>query len=174
MIWLQLISKLIRVLREGASPSAIAGGFTLGFFIGLTPFLTLQNVVLLLLAAILRLNFAAFGFAYLIFSFIAYLFDPLFHSIGLWLLTLESLQGFYTSLYNMPIAPLTRFYNTLVAGSSLVGLILAPGIFFGTRSLVQAYRSGLADRINNSPAVRWFRGLKVVQWYFKIRDFQGA
>ncbi len=174
MLWLQLLSKFVRLLREGASPAAIAGGFTLGFFVGLTPFLTLQNVLLILLAAILRLNFAAFGFAYLLFSFFAYLFDPWFHSLGLFVLSLPALQSLYTKLYNLPIAPLTRFYNTLVMGTTVVGLVLSPAVVMLVKSGVTAYRRSWAEKLEQSRLVRSARGLKVVQWYFKIRDFQGA
>jgi uncharacterized protein (TIGR03546 family) len=172
MFWLQLVSRFIRVLREGDSPGAIAGGFTVGFIVGLTPFLSLQNILLILLAAVVRLNFAAFGLAYFFFGFIAYLFDPWFHSLGLSLLTLPSLQAFYTRLYNLPIAPLTRFYNTLVFGSTVVAIVLAPAIFFAAREGIRAYRRSWAQKFQDSQAVRFVRGLKIVQWYFKVRDLE--
>lgn len=172
MFWLQLLAKFIRVLREGASPAAIAGGFTVGFFVGFTPFLTLQNLVLILLAAIVRLNFAAFGLAYFFFSFFAYVLDPWLHALGWKLLTLNSLHPFYTRLYNLPIAPLTRFYNTLVWGSSVVGLALSPVVFFAVKEAIKAYRRSWAEKLEQSGVVRFVRGLKVAQWYLRIRDLE--
>jgi uncharacterized protein (TIGR03546 family) len=171
MFWLQLISKLIRVLREGASPKAIAGGFTFGFVLGLTPFFSLQNLLLFGLAAVLRLNLAALGLAVLVFSFVAYLFDPIFNSVGYFLLVqVDFLQGLYTALYNLPIAPLTRFYNTIVAGSTALGIALSPSIFWLSKRGVEQYRTRWAEKIEKSRAIRYLRGTKLIQWYFKLRD----
>ncbi len=173
MFWLQFLSKLIRVLREGDSPRAIAGGFTVGFFLGLTPFFTLQNFVLLLVAALLRVNLAAVGFGTLIFGFVSYLFDPIFHSIGYFLLVrVQFLQGFYIFLYNLPVAPMTRFYNTIVAGSTAVGIALSPLVFWLSKRGVESYRARWGERIEKSRLVRYLQGTKLVQWYVKLRDLR--
>jgi uncharacterized protein (TIGR03546 family) len=173
MFWLQFLSKLIRVLREGDSPKAIAGGFTVGFLLGLTPLLSLQNLLLLLAAALLRMNLAALGFGMLLFSFVAYLFDPFFHNVGFFLLVqVDFLQGLYTSLYNLPAAPLTRFYNTIVAGSTVVGVALSPVVFWLAKHGIENYRARWAEKIEKSKIVRYLRGTKLVQWYFKLRDLE--
>ena len=173
MFWLKLLSKFIKVLREGASPGAIAAGFTVGFVVGLTPFLSLQNVLLILLAAVFRWNFAAFGLSLFLFSFVAYLFDPLFHRLGLFLLTgIPALQGFYTWLYNLPVAPFTRFYNTVVAGSTAVAVVISPLVYWLSKRGVELYRERWAEKLENSKAVRSLKGLKLVQWYFKIRSLE--
>ncbi len=171
MFWLKLLSKFVKVLREGASPGAIAAGFTVGFIIGLTPFLTLQNFLLLAAAALFRWNFAALGLSMFFFSFFAYLFDPLFHRLGWFLLVdVRFLQGFYTWLYNLPVAPFTRFYNTIVAGSTAVALALAPAVYIASKRGVVLYREHWAEKFEQSRWVRALKGTKLVQWYFKIRD----
>ncbi len=171
MFWLQFIAKVIKILREGASPKAIAGGFTFGFIIGLVPLFTLQNAVLLVLAAIIRLNITALGFAVLIFSFVAYLFDSIFHDIGYYFLVkIEFLQGFYTYFYNLPVAPLTRFNNTVVMGSMVIAIAASPLAFWLSKRGVELYRSRWAEKIQNSKAMRFARGTKVIQLYLGLRD----
>ncbi|NIR49276.1 DUF2062 domain-containing protein, partial [candidate division KSB1 bacterium] len=59
MFWLKFISKFIKVLRAGESPPLIAGGLTIGFVMGLTPFWTLQNMVLFLIAIVTKVNLAS-------------------------------------------------------------------------------------------------------------------
>ena len=50
MLPIQIISKIIKILRSAASPSQIAGGFILGMIIGLSPsFLNPLNILIILL-----------------------------------------------------------------------------------------------------------------------------
>ncbi len=67
----------------------------------------------------------------------AYLLDPLFHNVGFWALTgIPALKGTWETFYNLPIAPLTRFNNTVVMGSFLCSLLLTIPIFFGMKKFV--------------------------------------
>lgn len=170
MFFLQFISKFIKVLRAGATPGQIAGGFMLGFMIGLMPFMTLQGVVLWIVLFFLNVNLSAATFAIFISSFVAFLFDPLFHNLGFLVLTTPSLQNTWTSLYNMPVAPLSRFNNTVVLGSLLGGIVLALPVYLLVRKGVISYRSGLEEKIKKWKVVRWISGSKIATWYFKIRD----
>jgi uncharacterized protein (TIGR03546 family) len=170
MFFLQFISKFIKVLRAGATPGQIAGGVMLGFMIGLMPFMTLQGVALWIVLFFLNVNLSAATFAIFASSFFAFLFDPLFHNLGFWVLTTPGLQSTWTSLYNMPVAPLSRFNNTVVMGSLLGGIVLALPVFLLARKGVISYRSGLEERIKKWKVVRWITGSKIATWYFKIRD----
>jgi len=173
MFFLQFISKFIKVMRAGASPAQIAGGFGLGWLIGLMPFLTLQSVIIFCIIFLLNVNLSAATFAIFIASFGAFLLDPLFHHLGFYLLTgMESLQGLWTKLYNMPVAPLTRFNNTVVMGSFIGGLVLFVPAYFGMKKFVVAYREGLEAKIKQWKIVQVITGSKVWQWYERIRDLQ--
>ncbi len=173
MFWLKFISKFIKVLRAGESPPLIAGGLTIGFVMGLTPFWTLQNMVLFLIAIVTKVNLASVFFALFFFSFIAYLFDPVFHELGVFILVkLEALKGLWTSLYNMPIVPFTRFNNTVVMGSLLIAILLIfPAYHFSKKGIV-AYRENLAERIEKSKLVKTIKGSSLFRWYVKIRDLE--
>lgn len=174
MIWLKIISKFIKAFRSGESPGKIAGGFGVGFLIGIMPFWTLQGVIFFILLILLNINMAAGTVAILLASLFAYLLDPIFHSLGYFILTgIPFLQGFWETLYNIPVAPLSRFNNTVVMGSFIGGLVLFIPIFFGMKKLVVAYRSGLEERINKWKIVQVIKGSKIVRLYEKIRDIGG-
>jgi uncharacterized protein (TIGR03546 family) len=173
MFFLQFISKFIKVMRAGASPAQIAGGFGLGFLIGLMPFLTLQSVVIFCIIFLINVNLSAATFAIFVASFGAFLLDPIFHHLGFYVLTgIQALQGLWTRLYNMPVGPLTRFNNTVVMGSFVGGLILFTPVYFGMKKLVVAYREGLEAKIKKWKVVQMITGSKLWQWYERIRDWQ--
>ena len=170
MFFLQFISKFIKVLRAGATPNQIAGGFMLGFMIGLMPFMSLQGIGLTVILFLLNVNLSAATFATFLFSFVAFIFDPFFHDLGFYFLSLPALHSTWTALYNMPVAPLSRFNNTVVMGSLASGLILAVPVFLLVRKGVINYRSGLEEKIKKWKVVRWLTGSKLATWYFNIRD----
>lgn len=175
MFWLNFISQFIKAMRAGQTPRQIAGGFSLGFVIGLMPFWTLQGVAVFLIMFFVNVNLASGTLAILICSFLTYLLDPLFHHLGYFLLTgIPALQGIWESLYNLPIAPLSRFNNTVVLGSFVVGLVSFVPVFFGMKKFVLVYRSHLEDRIKKWKIVKFIQGSKLYQLYEKIRDLGGA
>ena len=55
MFALQILSKLVKVLRSAASPRQIAWGFALGTIWGFTPLFSLHNLVVLVLVMVLIL-----------------------------------------------------------------------------------------------------------------------
>lgn len=173
MFFLQFITKFIKVMRAGASPAQVAGGFALGSLIGLMPFLTLQSAIIFCIIFLLNVNLSAATFAIFIASFGAFLLDPLFHRLGFYLLTgIGSLQALWTKLYNLPVAPLTRFNNTVVLGSFIGGLALFLPVYFGMKKLVVAYREGLEAKIKKWKIVQVITGSKAWQWYERLRDWQ--
>lgn len=173
MIWLKIISKLIKAFRSGESPNKIAAGFAVGFFIGLMPFWTAQALLLFFLLILININLAAGTVAMLIANLIAYLLDPLFHDIGYFVLTIPALQSTWEALYNSVFGPLTRFYNTISLGSFAGGLILFLPVFFGMKKFVVLYREKLEVRVKKSKIVQAITGSKLFQTYEKIRDIGG-
>ncbi len=175
MFWLKIISKFVNAFRAGETPAQIAAGFTLGFLIGLMPFWTLQGVVLLVVLLLFNVNLAAGTVAMVLAGMVAYLLDPIFHSVGYFMLTgVSFLQPVWEALYNMPVAPLSRFNNTVVMGSFVCGVVLALPLYWGMKKLVQVYRAELEARLVRWKVVQAIKGSKVVQLYFKVRDFRGA
>jgi len=147
MIALKIASKIIKALRSNQAPNEIAWGFVLGMIIGITPLWNLHNLLLIVLIIILRVNGAMAAAGFLLFSVFAFLLDPLFHSLGYWLLT--------------GIA-------TLVLGSLVVALLLTAPMFFLVRWGVVQYRSGLASHVQKFRIVQIITGSKLFRLYQKL------
>ena len=174
MFPLQFIAKLIKILRSGASPPQIAGGFILGMIIGLTPLWSLHNLLIALIIILINVNISMAIFSFLLFSGIAYLVDPLFHNFGYFLLVeLSSLRGVYTSMYNIPVIALTKFNNTVVMGSFVSSLILLLPVYFLTKMGVLAYREKVEARVQKLKIVQMLKGSKVYSLYEKYSDWRG-
>jgi uncharacterized protein (TIGR03546 family) len=170
MFWLKLVSNFIKILREGQTPAQVAGGFALGSILGLSPMLTLQGLAVWVVILILDVNLSAATLALMVFSLIAYIFDPIFHHLGYYLLVdINGLKGIWTTLYNAPIAPLTRFNNTVVIGSFISALILFPLIYFGMKKFVVAYRTTVGARIEKMKIYQIISRSWIVQTYQRIR-----
>jgi len=175
MFWLKLVTNFIKILREGQTPAQVAGGFALGSILGLSPMFTLQGLLVWLIILVLDVNLSAATFSLGLFALIAYIFDPIFHRLGYFLLVdMNGLQGVWTVLYNAPIAPLTRFNNTVVIGSFVSSLILIVPIYFGMKKFVLAYRATLGTRMKKMKIYQIIDRSSLVQWYRRVRSLGGA
>ena len=171
MFWIKLLSDFIKILRAGQTPAQIGGGFALGSILGLSPMLTLQGLVVWLVILVLDINLSAALLSCTLFSLVAFIIDPLFHHLGYFLLVdIDALHGTWTTLYNAPIAPLTRFNNTVVLGSFVTAVVLCFPVYLGMKQFVVAYRAGVGARIEASKLYQVFKRNALVRWYLKIRD----
>jgi len=171
MIPLQFLSKFIKILRSAASPSQIAGGFILGMCIGMLPnFFNPITVLLILLIIILNVNISTAIFSFAIFSGIAYLFDPLLHSLGFFVLVdISALKPLWISLYNAPIIPYTRFYNTMAMGSILISIILLVPAFFTVKTGIVKYREKYEPKVQKMKWMKLMKSSQIYQFYEKIK-----
>jgi uncharacterized protein (TIGR03546 family) len=171
MFWLKLVTNFIKILREGQTPAQVAGGFALGSILGLSPMLTLQGLLVWLIILILDVNLSAATFSLVLFALIAYIFDPIFHRLGYFLLVdINGLKALWAALYNAPIAPLTRFNNTVVMGSFVSALILFTPLYFGMKKFVVAYRVTLGVRMHKMKIYQIIDRSSLVQWYKRVRN----
>jgi uncharacterized protein (TIGR03546 family) len=171
MFWLQILSNFFKILRAGQTPAQIAGGFALGSIAGLSPHLSLQVLAVWIFILIINVNLSAAFLGATLFALIAYLIDPLFHRLGyLLLVDVDALRPIWTSLYNAPVAPLTRFYNTVVLGSFVGAAILSPFVYFGMKSFVVAYRQHIGARVEKWKIYQILSKSALVRWYHTIRD----
>ncbi len=138
--------KIFRLLNSDQDPFHLSLGLTLAMVAGLTPLMSLHNLVVLLLVMVLRANISAFMFGLGSFTLLAYMLDPLFHSVGLYLLQLPSLSEMWTGMYNSSFWRLTRFNNTIVLGSLAVSVVALVPTFFLMRVLVELYRKHIQKR----------------------------
>ena len=170
MVILKLLSKIVKALRSNQSPNQLAWGFVLGMIIGLTPFWNLHNIIIIILIIILNVNISMSIAGFIIFSLFAYIFDPLFHSIGYALLVnAKSLQPLWIYLSQKPVLAFLNFNNTVVLGSFLVSLVLLIPLFYAIRAGVLAYRGHWEERVRRLKVVQALTGSKVYSFYRKLR-----
>lgn len=171
MFWLNLFIKIVKVLHSDESPRALAFGFALGSIIGLTPLLSAHNGIIFILILVLNVSVSAALFGVFLFSAFAYFFDPLFHSFGYYcLVNLEFLKPLWTFLYNIPVAPLFRFNNTVVLGSLIASLITFLPVYFGFQKAVNWYKLHLREKVEQFKIMKMIKANGIYQLYQKIRS----
>ncbi len=165
---LTLLAKLLKALNSEASPSQISLAFVLGMIMGFTPLWSVHNLIVLLLALVLRINLTGFILAFGVFSGLAYGLDSLFIQAGEYLLTHADLKDFWTSLYVSDAWRVTRFNNTLVMGSLAVSLALALPAFFLFNFLIHQYRDKIFAWVQKSKLVQMLKANKFYNLYTSL------
>jgi len=160
--------KFIRLLSSDVSPLQLSSAIALAMIAGLTPVLSLHNLIVLFLVFILRVNFSAFVLAWAVFSVLAYLLDPLFNQLGEYLLLNPDLKVFWTSLYNMPLARISGFNNTLLLGSFVFSMALFIPVLILFKFLIVRYRKYIVERFKQS---RLFRIMSTNKWVSRAASF---
>jgi uncharacterized protein (TIGR03546 family) len=162
---LKLIAKLLKVLNSDAAPGQISAAFGFAMIAGFTPFWSLHNLVVLLLVLVLRVNLSAFLLGLAFFSGLAFALDPLFHRIGLIVLTADSVNGLWTALYNGTLWRLDRFNNTIVMGSLLTSLALFVPLLLVSNLLIRKYRSHVLAWVQKSRILQAITASKFYGYY---------
>ncbi len=170
---MRYVAKLLKALASEASPGQIAGGIILGMIIGLTPVSSLHNVFIVILILVLKVNIGMAILSFTIFSGIAYLADPLFHSFGVWLLEMESMQQTWTNMYNNEWIALTNFYNTVVLGSFVTAILLCIPAFPLAKYGVVQYREHIHEKVQKLKLVKAFKTTRFYTIYQTVSRVRG-
>ena len=166
---IKLMQSLIGALHSEGTPGQLAAGIALGSFLGLTPLVNIHNAVIFAALVLLNVSFAGGMLGWALFIPFGFLLDPLFDWIGHTLLFTPSLTPFFTSLYNMPIVPLTNFNNTVVLGSFVVAVVLAVPLYVAARLGVTRYRATIGARVRQSRFYQTVMASKVYNLYKMFR-----
>lgn len=147
---------LFRSTLKGFDTSKqLAMGVTIGMLVGLVPKDSLLSYgfgcVLLLSTA----NLFAGAISAFCFSWIGAIFDPLSDRIGATLLTFDLFEPTFSWLSQLPLVPWTRFENTVVTGSMLLGLMLAFPVYRVSRNSFDRYRKSVESVVRRSRLGRW-------------------
>lgn len=171
LILKQLFS-FIKLLNSDTGNISLALGMTCGFILGMTPVLSLHSLLIFLILFFFRIQIGAALVTAFFFKFVAYLLDPVFHAVGSKVLEIESLQGIYTQLYNMPIIPYTRFNNSIVMGSAVVTFALSPLVYILSSIFIAKYREVVVGRLKTTKAWKAIEATKFYQWYYKYDQYK--
>lgn len=151
---LTLLARFLRALNSESGAWALAIAFVLGMIMGFTPLWRVHNLVILLIALLFRVNLSGFILSFIICSGIAYLLDPLFHQVGFAILSAESWQPVWQSMYSSAFWRVVQFHHTITLGSLVISLAFAPILAVVSFWIVSQYRQRIQV---------WFNKLKVVQ-----------
>jgi uncharacterized protein (TIGR03546 family) len=167
---LKQLFALIRLLNSDTGTNQIASGVACGLILGFAPALSIQTFIIIFLLFFFRIQIGATTISAFFFSFIAWILDPIHNLIGIKILESESLHPLFTHLYNIPILPLTRFYNSIVMGSFAVSLVLAVPVFFLSQILIQKYRTKVLAQIQKTNVWKTLQATSLYNWYLKYKQ----
>ena len=171
---IKLLAKLLRVLNSESEPGQISLGFCFALIAGLTPLLSVHNVFVLLLVLMLRVNLSAFLVGLALFTGIAYLLDPLFHQLGLAVLTASSLESLWTSLYQSVWWRLEHFNNSIVMGSLAFSVVLFVPVLWLSNLLIRRYRQHVLAWVRKTKIMQMFKASKLYQTYETLSAWRGV
>jgi uncharacterized protein (TIGR03546 family) len=170
---LKQLFAFIKLLNSDTGNISLAMGMTCGFILGMTPVLSLHSLLIFLILFFFRIQIGAALITAFFFKFVAFLLDPAFHAVGSKVLETESLQAIYTTLYNLPIIPFTRFNNSIVMGSAVITIALSPLIFLISQFLIVKYRVTVLARFKQTKIWKAIEATKFYQWYYKYDQYFG-
>ncbi len=159
---LKQLFQFIKLLNSDTGTNQLAAGLTAGFILGMTPMFSLQTLLVFACIFLFRVQMGAAFLAAFFFKFVAYLLDPAFDQVGSSVLSIESLTPLFTTMYNLPILPFTRFYNTIVMGSGIVSIALSPLMFILAKVLVNKYRKTVLEKFKQT---KFWKAVKATSFY---------
>ena len=168
---MRLLLKLIKVLNSETDPGQISLGLCFGLIAGLTPLVSPHNILVLFLVMVIRANLSAFIFSTLMFSGVAWVFDPALSRLGLALLEAPALEGLWTALYNITIFRMDNFNNSIVMGSIVVSLVLFVPCFIAFNKLIFAYRERVLARLRKLKLVQALKASRLWQAYDTVKGW---
>ncbi len=163
-----------RLLNSETGTNQLAAGLTFGMFLGFSPFLSLQTMIIFIILLFFRIQIGAAFVSAFFFKFVAFLIDPAADILGRFILEADGLRPLWVSLYNMPIVPFTRFNNSIAMGSLAVAIVLTVPMFFIFRILVVKYRAAIVARIKQTKIWKAIAATKFYNWYVTYDKLYGA
>lgn len=137
---LTLLAKLLHALNSDSSIRQIALAIALGFIVGLSPLLSLHNIVIIFFVLVIRVHIGSFILATGFFSGLSYLLSPLIVQVGDSLLTNPDLASFLTALYQLSVFKLAHWHHTYILGALVLGVLFALPIYFISKFIIEKYR----------------------------------
>lgn len=156
------IAQFVAALNGNLKKGQIASGFAWGLLFGLVPAGNFFWILFFIISFFFRHHNGSKILVMAIVKLLFFAMWPLTDALGWEVLHIETLVPLYTTLYNMPFVPFTKFNNTLVAGGLVAGLALWIPVYFLVRALVPTYRKTLAPKIRNSKLVQSINKVPII------------
>lgn len=148
------IAKIVAGLYSNRRPGEVSAAVATAVLLTFIPGSNLLWFGLLAGMFLLRINHAVALVFIAVLAPVSSVADPLLHRIGHAVLTAPALHNLFSSLYNIPLVPFTRFNNTLVMGGLIAGLVLWVPLFLVGRIVVMLVRTHIVPALAASRPVR--------------------
>ena len=162
---LTLLVKLLKVLNSEQSPNQIAAAISLAAIIGITPLLSLHNLLVVFAVLFLRVNLTLFLVSWPIFALLGVALSPLSESLGRAVLQAESLIPLWQTFYNTLLGRWSNFYYAGVFGSLLIGVITGLILYPVSSRLIVAYRHRWLEKLERFKIVKLLKTSRLWQMY---------
>ncbi|MDR1941359.1 MAG: TIGR03546 family protein [Endomicrobium sp.] len=146
MFLIKMLKSVLAVLNTDASPYCIACGAVIGIFFGLIPGFV-PKLIIFLFIMILRVNIGSAFACAAFFAAAGLIIDPLADKIGYFILNAQALIPLWTFLYNLPVVPFSKFYNTVVMGNFALSILFCAPVFFAAIKFTRYYRANLRQKV---------------------------
>lgn len=167
---MKLLQSLVKALHSEGTPGQVAAGMALGAILGLTPLLSVHNLLVVALIFLLNVSLPGAALGWAIATPLGFALDPAFDALGRWLLLdIPALTRLWTVLANTPVVPLTNFNNSVVLGSLVSAVALVAPVYFAGRWGVRRYRETLGERIKQSGLYRAITASRLFALYRLFR-----
>ena len=170
---LKQLFNLLKLLNSDTGENQLAAGIACGLVLGMAPAFSLQTVFVIIILFFFRVQIGAALSSAFFFSIIAWTFDSLFDQVGQSILEESSLKALFTTLYNLPIVPFTRFYNSVVMGAMVVTLVAFIPVFFGSKVMISKYRQVVVERFKQTKFFKAIAATRFYKWYAKYDELYG-
>ncbi len=120
-------------VRGFDTPHQLGLGMAFGIVVGLIPKDSLLPYVIGVIAILSTANLLSFGIGVIVAHVISPALDHLTHLIGSWFLTFSPLESVWATLSEIPLLGWTRFNNSVVMGTLILGALLAVPTYTMTR-----------------------------------------
>lgn len=169
MLFIKFLQTLFKALNSDGTPGQVAMGMALGLAFGLTPLLSLHNVLVLVVAMMTTVSFPGVFLGWAVAAPLGFMLDPLFDRVGMSLLLNDSLAPFFVWVVNTPGVALSRLNNTIVLGSLVVWLAALIPSYFIFKVLVDRYRAHIYAKVQQWKVVQVLKTSKVYSFYELFR-----
>ena len=139
-------------VRGFDTPHQLGLGMALGVMVGLIPKDSLLPYALGVIAILSTANLLLFGIGVIVAHVVSPLLDHLTHVIGSWVLTFNPLEPVWAAMIEWPLMPWTRFNNTVVMGTLVLGILFAVPTYTMTRMVSRAAGRLFTSRWNRTTA----------------------
>ena len=120
-------------VRGFDTPHQLGLGVAFGIAVGLIPKDSLFPYAIGVIAILSTANLLCFGIGVVVAHVVSPAMDHLTHLIGSWFLTFSPLEPLWSTLSDFPLVAWTRFNNSVVMGTLILGILFAVPVYTMTR-----------------------------------------